>query len=438
MPLLLFAGVYLFSGLSPVATSGDSRWSVYIAMGLWNHHSTTLDDYPRAIRDNDEYALECVGPSGRVTTHVPSCAGHWYDSYPIGASVVPAPLVIAAVGVMEALRPLMSHLHTTKPVIAAFLRGDYQTAHPIVEEEVASALLAAAAVVMYFIALRFLPAARAVILALLFALATSAYSVAGRALWQHTPSMLLLAIIIYMLLRSEDRPALAAWAGLPVALAYTVRPTDALFVLIFTAYVALRHRRYLWLYLLAAAPVATAFIAYNESVYHAIFSPYYRTTLNGFDPRNWPLLGAALAGNLISPGRGLFIYTPIFLLAVWSMLRRKWKTPLAPWLAALALLHWLAISAYVDNWWAGECYGPRFFTDLTPIFALFLIPYFAKWTTLSFPFRTAFVALALIAFAMHLRGGWSAAVYNWNVDPVKIDQHPARNWDWSDPPFLRP
>ena len=45
VPLLLFLGIYLFSGLSRVGTSFDSRWSVYIAMSLWHHGVTNLDDY---------------------------------------------------------------------------------------------------------------------------------------------------------------------------------------------------------------------------------------------------------------------------------------------------------------------------------------------------------------------------------------------------------
>ncbi len=120
-------------------------------------------------------------------------------------------------------------------------------------------------------------------------------------MWQHTPSMLLLAIIIYMLLRAEERPVLAAWAGLPVALSYTCRPTDSLFVIVFTAYVAVRHRRYLFRYLLAAAPVAAAFLAYNLSVYHWILSPYYQSSLVGFYPRYWPKLAVGLAGQLDQP-----------------------------------------------------------------------------------------------------------------------------------------
>jgi hypothetical protein len=261
--------------------------------------------------------------------------------------------------------------------------------------------------------------------------------VAGRALWQHTPSMLLLTITIYLLLHARERPVLAAWAGIPVALAYTVRPTDSLLVLVVTGYMAVNYRRYLVPYLLLAAPIAAAFFAYNYSVYHAPLSPYYRTPLDGFLPQNWGRFGEGLGANLISPSRGLFIYTPVFLFAIWSMLRGWWKTPLAPWLATLVLLHWLAVSSYVANWWGGHSYGPRFFTDLTPVLVLFLIPYFERWDGLSRGLRVAFVALALIGLAMHLRGGWSLAVYQWNVSPENIDQHPERNWNWSDPPFLR-
>ncbi len=53
------------------------------------------------------------------------------------------------------------------------------------------------------------------------------------------------------------------------------------------------------------------------------------------------------------------------------------------------------------------------------------------------PRAPLFVTLALISLAMSLRGGWSYAVYLWNVDPQSVDRHPERNWDWSDPPFLR-
>jgi hypothetical protein len=434
----LLAFVYLFSGLSRVATSFDSRWTVFIAMSLWQHGNTNLDEYSRQIRESHYYGVECVGTDGSVRRAGPeTCAGHWYNLYPIGGPVLTAPLVLGAVGVMRLFRPMLEHFHSARPVIAGFLRGDYDAAHPLLEMEVASFLLALATVMIYFIARRYLPEKRAVILALLYALATPAYSVGGRALWQHSPSMLLLAIIILMLLKAEDRPWLAGWVGLPVALAYTVRPTDSLFVILFTAYVAVRHRRYLPHYLLAALPVAAIFLSYNFSIYHQLLSPYYHSRLDGFNPRNWRTFGEALAGNLISPSRGLFVYTPVFLFSIWSMVRGWWQAPLHRWLSALTLTHWIAVSSYVECWWAGDCYGPRFFADLTPVLVLFLIPYLARWEGLSRVARTSFAACALIGLAMHLRGGWSEAVYEWSVKPVKIAQRLERLWDWSDPPFLR-
>jgi hypothetical protein len=48
-----------------------------------------------------------------------------------------------------------------------------------------------------------------------------------------------------------------------------------------------------------------------------------------------------------------------------------------------------------------------------------------------------FLACALIGLAMHLRGGWSPAVYEWSVKPVSLSERPERVWDWTDPSFLR-
>jgi hypothetical protein len=189
--------------------------------------------------------------------------------------------------------------------------------------------------------------------------------------------------------------------------------------------------------LLAALPVAVIFVAYNLSIYHDVLSPYYHSRLDGFSPSNWATFGVGLAGNLVSPSRGLLVYTPVFLFSIWSMARGLWLTPLKNWLSGLTVAHWIAVSSYVACWWAGQCYGPRFFSDVTPVFVLFLIPYLAGWENLSRLVRVAFVACALIGLGMHLRGGWSAAVYEWNVKPVSVDQHPERNWDFRDPPFLR-
>ncbi len=111
--------------------------------------NTNLDEYAKQIHETNFYGMECVSPDGSSRHGAPiTCDGHWYNSYPIGGPVLTTPLVLAAVGVMNLLHPLVSHLHSGQPVIAGFLNADYDLAHPLIEMEVASFLLAMATVVI--------------------------------------------------------------------------------------------------------------------------------------------------------------------------------------------------------------------------------------------------------------------------------------------------
>jgi hypothetical protein len=427
-----------FSAVSPITTSADSRWNVFVAMSLWMQGDTNLDEYSEAIRREKFYAVECVDAGGHVTTgSVDRCNGHFYNSFPIGSVVVTSPLVLAIYGAFWLAGRVLPGVVTPSEQVNALLRGNFDTAHASIEKLAASILVGAAAVLMFYIARRFVSVRRAAVLAAIFGFATSAYSTGGRALWQHTPSMVLLCVIIALLMEAETRPWLAGWVGILVALSYTVRPTDSLFVIVFTTYVAVRHRTYLVRYLLGAGVIAACFLTYNLSIYHGIFSPYYRYTLDGFYPANWGLWAKAFVGDLVSPGRGLLVYTPVFVFSIWSMCAGMWRGVLSQWLAVLVGLHALAVSSYIVNWWGGDCYGPRFFTDVTPILVLFLIPFLAKWEQLTGVVRVAFVGCALIGLAVHVRAGWSFDVWQWNSTPAEINDHPERNWDWRDVPFLR-
>src|ERR1700689_1100725 len=78
VPLALLIGVYFFSGLSPIATSFDSRWNVYIAESLWNQRNTNLDEYAAVLGRDAYYALECVDAQGNVRAGPQEhCNGHW-------------------------------------------------------------------------------------------------------------------------------------------------------------------------------------------------------------------------------------------------------------------------------------------------------------------------------------------------------------------------
>ena len=99
-------------------------------------------------------------------------------------------------------------------------------------------------------------------------------------------------------------------------------------------------------------------------------------------------LPVGFAGLTVSPSRGILIYSPIVLVAVYGAVR-AWRSPLAPdsaaaslrradalllarymSLAALAIL--LTYSKFIV-WWGGHGYGPRYLTDAMP----FIGPLFA-------------------------------------------------------------
>jgi hypothetical protein len=133
----------------------------------------------------------------------------------------------------------------------------------------------------------------------------------------------------------------------------------------------------------------------------------------------------ALAGNLISPARGLLVYSPVLVLAV-----ARPATPEERLFAAVPVLHWIVISTF-PHWWGGDCYGARFFTDVLPYFAWFLAP------VLAVPRRRVAIALAVLSVLIHFRGATAVATHQWNDGPPTVDQDPRRLWDWADPPFLR-
>jgi hypothetical protein len=324
------------------------------------------------------------------------------------------------------------------PLIRGFLGRDYIHSYGVVEVVLASFLIGMATAFVFLTGREFLSQRMAVFLALLFAYGTAAWSTGSRALWQHGPEMLMLAITVYLLVKAAQRPSLAAWSAVPLAFAYFIRPTGAIAVAVLGLYVFLQHRAWFLKWALLAAATAAPFFGYYFAFYRRPLPPYF-TQQNFLEPtvRNAGRFLLAMAGQCISPSRGLFVFSPFLVFAVLGIrvaFRRHWQTPLAYYLAAILLLHWIAISGFAD-WTAGFCFGPRYFSDVTPIFIFFLIPMLAAFeaghaTRLA---AAAFVLTALIGFGIHLRGAVSWDVERWNYSGV----NPARAWDWKDPQFLR-
>jgi hypothetical protein len=405
----VIAAVYC---ICPVATSGDSLWTVPVALSLIRHGSTAIVAAP-GERDVE------TAPNGRT-----------YSRYPVWVGVIAAPFVagiqVAAWAVNGVLHP-----HPASPTLQRLLAGDLAGAYTLVEMLTASMLMAIAAGLQLLIALEFLPFGLASLLTCLFALATPVWATASRAMWNHTPALLMLSVAIYLLILARREARYAAYVSIPLAMAFMMRPTMAISALVLTAYVAVHYRPQLARFAVCATVFAAIFFGYNLSARGQLFQSYF------VDPGGWPAATwlDRFGLQLVSPSRGLFIFCPLALfsvLGIWLSWRKRWLFPLAPWLACILGAQVLLVSKY---FWPGVCYGPRYFTDVIPILTLFLIP--VLQTRASRAWRGVFVLAAAWSIFVEARGAIDFRVHEWNGEPTQIDRDQARVWDWKDPQFLR-
>jgi hypothetical protein len=428
----LFAVVLLVYAACPPFPSYDSYWTVPTTLNLLHHGSTAVDNFVIAAPAEARYGLDCVpaGGTGYPYSVRQSCAeGHWYNIYPVAVPLVASP-VVAVLLVATRITKIV-HLHSARPLIAAFLSGDLVAGRAVTELVCASFFCAVAAWVVYRTAAQFLPTGRAAGLALLFAFGTSQWSISSRSLMQHGPSVLLLAIVIHVAALAYKNPSRIALLSLPLAAAFTVRPSNAIAVAVLSTYVAIHYRAQFFRFVAWSLPIAVPFFTYHLVVRHALFPTYYIYSWAAGMP-----LFNGLAINLVSPSRGLLIFTPIVLISVVGMalaVRLRWCFPLTPYLVTITIAHSLLIAAY----WPGHAYGPRYYADLSPIFAFFLIPAVLLWPKPRTAAACIVIVLAVWSIFVHARGATSTAANLWSSTPMNVDEAPGRVWDWHDPQFLR-
>lgn len=392
----MFLAVFVVHVRSSVITSYDSRWSIHTAMSLIREGDTDLDEYEDLVRAAGYLTTERVGD-------------HLYTVVPIAASLLAVPFVFVMDQVSGRLlgEDLDQRLRR-EPAL-----------HERIERFVASVIVALTAALVYLVArLELDRTSPALLVTGAFAFGTSAWSTASRALWQHGPSMLALTVALYLLVLARVRPRVIAYAGLS---SYVARPTNAVSVLLLTCFVLRRYRPYALRYLLWAGVVAAPFVAFNVAVYGHPLPPYYREVRMG-PPAQFI---EALAGHLVSPSRGLFIFSPVLLLSVAgavSRLKRR-ADELDVWVAGIVVLHWLLISTWAV-WWGGHSYGPRLFTDMTPYLVYFLGAALGWLWILRGGRRIAYAGLLAVSLAasvwIHYRAATSRYPGLWNGQPGSV------------------
>ena len=287
-----------------------------------------------------------------------------------------------------------------------------------------SAALAAGSVLFLFFALRrsCRSDGAAFGFALLYAFGTEVWSVAGKGLFQHGPSLFFLTLALWLL--PIETPHAAAVSALALGFAAAIRPTNILIAapLAFFAWRTHRRGRAVFLSLLAL-PLALVFL-------HGATSWGDPLTL----ARNLVPTGFAgnaavgLAGLLLSPARGLLVFSPFLLFAIPAAVA-AWRRSGALFDRCLTVAIVLTLAAFSRwrIWWGGHSFGYRLLIELLPLLVLLVAGFWPaiarrRWTAGLF----ALLAAASI-FVQFLGARFYPSGFNEN-----IDREPERLWQIRD------
>ncbi len=408
--LFVLLSVVYHSNLRPVA-SGDSLPASLIPFSVILDKSISLDRFGPYITEHVWYASEAILNKG----------GHWYSRYPITGPLLTTPLYLPLA--------LIPGIDKQPPgTLIAIAR---------VAEKIAAVFLAAAAAIALMSLLRRLTSDRAAwILTLLFALGTANWSTSSQALWPHTFGQLAIIGCLCAVDRwsASDFQVSPYWiAGAFTACAVAIRPTNvtllpALALALFLRRARLMHYVRVFVpIILATAPV----LAYNLSVF-------------GRAPGQYPVkagehLWDGLLGVLISPGRGLLVYTPIMIFAVAAFaprlraLREQHRALVV--VATVFSLSHIALISLWPFWWGGYCWGPRLLTEaVAPLMVLLAV----GWQVIaSSGWKWAFAGIAVYCCFVQALGVYCYPKGRWDGSPVSVNDDPSRLWDWVDNPLVR-
>jgi len=148
--------------------------------------------------------------------------------------------------------------------------------------------------------------------------------------------MLTLAIALSAQVRAQK----SAMVGALLTVAYTIRPTNAVPLAAGTLWALLDRRARFIPFLTGVFGVAILFVVSTRQIYGTWLPPYFQPAYFGSNP----FFAEALAGQLVSPARGLFVYSPVLFGSLASVAIRIGQRRFASLDMALVctvLAHWV-------------------------------------------------------------------------------------------------
>jgi hypothetical protein len=397
--------VYIANGRTVGA--GDSLPARHLPFSLLREGNFDFDEFPPLYSGD---ALRIYPVLDGIPYFLRYRDGHYFSTYTPGPGILAVPVYVL-------------------PVLAGVSAAAWAPGL----EKVSAADITALSVVFLFWALAELVSRRwAVVVAVIYAFGTSSLSVSSQALWQHGPSQLFLTLFLFCLVRGMKEERFLAYAMFAMSSAIVMRPTDVLIALpVAACTLYTRPRSALRLGLFALPPMAGLLLYYARSGL-ADEGVWNTTTPMWAFFAQVPLVHG-LAGLLLSPGRGLFVYSPVLLFSVAGLLWVALRGPaLLKATAVGVVLNVLVVSKWFV-WWGGHSFGPRLLADTAPILCFFLYPV-TKFLDRHRIMKGVFVLFAVLSIGIHAIG---AFFYDGRWDAqADIERSEAPLWSWSGGPLI--
>lgn len=418
--LLGIALTLIYSANRREIGAGDTAAAKFLPIAIIRGDGLYLDRFSQQLQgsnwDKARYS------KGELIYAVTSSRGHIVSTYPVGPALLAVPFVLPQVLSLDLRHPGWDRDEASSWRFKFIAKNT-------------AAVIAALTGVVLLESLRRLGLGRVALLTVLaVALGSNLWVVASQTLWQHGPAALALTLAMALLIsRPVSRPRLVL-AGLATAMLVACRPTALIFAAAITLWMAWHHPRDLPWFLLLSVPCGVALASYNYWAFGTIGGGYGGATWMT-SPR---AMVEGMVGTLLSPNRGLFIFcpwVPLALATIPAVAEKLRRQSLVCWLLWAIVPHFVTISIW-PMWWAGHSFGPRFWTEVFPLFAIPL-GFGLEWSwSHCRPVFWAFAATIVYSVGVQLIG---ALCYEstWNSQPISVDLRTERLWDWRDTELSR-
>lgn len=398
-------------------TAGDTLPARLIPFSILLDRTVTLDRFFEGSIDPAKFRAASQLEQNRyyyLTAH----NGRLYSQYPVALPVLLTPVYAPVV--------MLKH---------EWSDDELHFASAVMEKITASLIVALSVAAMYALLNAVTDRRIAFTLTLAFAFGTTTWTTSSQALWQHGAGVLFMLLTLWALVK---RPNSDVLGGIFAAIAVAIRPSNIFFWIALLLIHTWQHRS---LHRAVALALPGLFIgglvaAYNVQVfgnlqggYGLVSAPFTDATIRG------------LAGILLSPSRGLLIYSPFLLagfIGLWIFLKDRAvrESPVYA-VAALFVICDLILVASFKTWWGGWSYGPRLLTEAAAMLVILAVPAAEKLRERRWA-KVAFVTL--VAYSVGIQGIGAVAystIGGWNSFPVSVDQQPDRLWSWRDSQIVR-